>query len=69
MVPATYVAEDGLSDINQQRGSWSFEGYMPQCKGMPGWGSGSGLVGEHFHRIRGRQQEIGGFQRGNQKRG
>jgi hypothetical protein len=31
--------------INGRRGPWSFEGWMPQCRGMPGWGRGSGWVG------------------------
>jgi hypothetical protein len=35
-----------LSDINGSRGSWSCEGYTPQCRGMPGQGSRSGWVGE-----------------------
>jgi hypothetical protein len=35
-----------LLDINGQRGPWSCEGSMPQCRGMTGQGSGSGWVGE-----------------------
>jgi hypothetical protein len=27
-----------LLDINGRRGPWSFEGSMPQCRGMPQWG-------------------------------
>jgi hypothetical protein len=29
-----------------RRSPWSYEGSMPQCKGMPGPGSRSGWVGE-----------------------
>jgi hypothetical protein len=32
--------------INGRKGPWSCEGSMPQCRGMPGPGSGSGWVGE-----------------------
>ena len=32
--------------IDRRRGPWSCEGSMPQCRGMPGPGSGSGWVGE-----------------------
>jgi hypothetical protein len=35
-----------LLDINGRRGSWSCEGLMSQCRGMPGQGSGSGSIGE-----------------------
>jgi hypothetical protein len=35
---------------------------MPQCRGMPGPGSGSGWVGDQG-------EGIGGFQRGNQEKG
>jgi hypothetical protein len=35
-----------LSDINGRRGSWSCEGSMPQYRGMPGWESRSGWVGQ-----------------------
>jgi hypothetical protein len=38
------------------------EGSMPQCRGMPGPGSGSGWVGEQG-------DGTGGFRRGNQERG
>ncbi|KRY63751.1 hypothetical protein T11_9870, partial [Trichinella zimbabwensis] len=27
-------------DINGRRGPWSCEGFMPQCRGMPGPGMG-----------------------------
>ena len=37
---------------------------MPQCRGMPGPGIGSGWVGEQ-----GKWEGIGDFQRGNQERG
>ena len=50
---------------DRQRSSpWSCEGSMPQCRGMPGQEMGKGgLVS------RGREERIGGFWRGNQKRG
>jgi hypothetical protein len=35
-----------LLDINGMRGPWSCEGSMPQYRGMPGPGSGSGWAGE-----------------------
>jgi hypothetical protein len=35
-----------LLDINGRRVPWSCDGSMPQCRGMPGWGSKSGWVGE-----------------------
>jgi hypothetical protein len=53
-----------LLDINR-RGPWSYEGLIPQCRGMPGWGIRSGWVGEHCHRSRGREHGTGGFGRGN----
>jgi hypothetical protein len=42
---------------------------MPQCLGMSEWGGRNGWVGEHPHRSRGREDQIGGFWRGGQKRG
>ena len=39
LVPAAYVPEDGLV-------AHQCEGYMPQYRGMPGPGIGSGWVGE-----------------------
>ena len=57
MDPATYIAEDVLLDINERRDPWSCETWMPQCRGMPGQGSGSGLVSEQGYRI-------GGFWKG-----
>jgi hypothetical protein len=41
--------------INGKRGSWSCEGSIPQYRGMPGPGRGSGWVGE---------QGVGGEDRG-----
>jgi hypothetical protein len=32
--------------INGRRGPWSCEYFLPQCRGIPGPGSGSGWVGE-----------------------
>ena len=64
MAPAAYVAEDCL--INGRGGGpWSCEGSMPQHRGMLG---GSGWVGEHPHRTKGREEGIGGLQRRNQER-
>ena len=54
MAPAAYVADDGLWDINERRGPWSCEGLMPQYRGMPGPGSGSGWVGKQGKGGRGR---------------
>ena len=64
MAPAAYVAED-VSVVNGRRGPWSYEGSMPECRGMPrpargfgvGWGAGGPRAGN------------GGFRRGNQERG
>jgi hypothetical protein len=39
-----------LSDINDRKGSWSCEGSMPQCRGMPGHERGSGWVSKHWER-------------------
>ena len=46
MAPATYEAEDALLDTNGRRGPWSYEGSMPQCRGMSGQESRSEWVGE-----------------------
>ena len=35
-----------LSVINERRGPWSSEGFMPQYRGMPGPGKRSGWGGE-----------------------
>jgi hypothetical protein len=51
-----YIAEDGQLTINGRRGPWSWEDYMPQYRGMPGPGSGSGWAGEQ-----GRGEGIGDF--------
>ena len=32
--------------ISGRKGPWPCEGSMPQCRGMPGPGRGSGWVGE-----------------------
>jgi hypothetical protein len=32
----TEGAEGALSGINGRGGSWSYEGFMPQCRGMLG---------------------------------
>jgi hypothetical protein len=45
-----YAAEDGLISliglISGRRGAWYCKDHMPQYRGMPGPGSGSGWVGE-----------------------
>ena len=46
MALAAYVGEDCLVVINGRRGPWSYEGSMPQYRGMPGPGSRSGWVGK-----------------------
>jgi hypothetical protein len=33
-------------DINERRNPWSCDGFMPQCRRMPGQGRGSGYVSE-----------------------
>jgi hypothetical protein len=34
MVPAEYVAEDGLVGYQWRRSPWSCEGSMPHCRGL-----------------------------------
>ena len=46
MAPAIYVVEDSLVSHQWEERPLSCEGSMPQCRGMPGSGSGSGWVGE-----------------------
>ena len=42
ITPTAYVAEDGLvGHQGEERGPWSCEGLMPECRGMPGWGDRS----------------------------
>ena len=43
---AAYVAEDALVGHQWEERPQSFEDLMPQYRGMPGPGSGSGWVGE-----------------------
>jgi hypothetical protein len=69
MAPATYVTEDGLVGISERRGPWACVCSMPQSRAMPGWEDGSGWVGKHPHRGRGRRDGIGGFRRGDLERG
>jgi hypothetical protein len=59
MAPVAYVAKDGLISITRRRGPWSYEGLMPQCRGMPGRRGGSGWVGSTFIEAGG-----GGWDRG-----
>jgi hypothetical protein len=47
MALSAYVAEDGLLSHQWEERPLVCEGSMPQCRGMPGQGSGSGRVGEH----------------------
>jgi hypothetical protein len=35
-----------LWDISERRGPWFCEGWIPQCRGMPGQGSGNGWLSE-----------------------
>ena len=44
-----------MLDINEKRGPWSYEGLLPQGRGLPGQGSMNGGVGE---------QRYGGWDRG-----
>ena len=60
MALAGYVAEDGWLVINGRRGPWTYEGSMPQYRGMSGPGTGSGWVGEQ-----GKGEGIGIFWRRN----
>jgi hypothetical protein len=54
-----------LLGIYGRRGPWSFEGSMPQCRGMPGQGGKSGRwVGEHLHISRGKVHGISKKKRG-----
>ena len=46
MYLVAYVAEDGLVVHQWEESPWSYEDHMPQYRGMPGPGSGSGWVGE-----------------------
>jgi hypothetical protein len=46
VVEAEASRVSGQSDIIGRRSPWSCEGSMPQCRGMPGPGYGSGWVGE-----------------------
>ena len=45
MALSSYVAEDGL--VSHQWEERSFEGPVPQYRGMPGPGNGIGWVGGH----------------------
>jgi hypothetical protein len=49
MPPAAYVAQDGPV-CHQWEAPWSCEGWMPQCRGMQG--GGSGWVREHPQKSR-----------------
>ena len=62
MALGAYVAEDGL--VGHQWEERPCEGSLPQYRGMPGSGSGSGWFGEQ-----GEREGIGGFQRVNQEEG
>jgi hypothetical protein len=44
--PVRNVASNGLVGHQWEERPWSFEDHMPQYRGMPGTGSGSGWVGE-----------------------
>ena len=46
MTQAVYVAENN----NERKGPWSYEGSMPQCRGMPGQGSRNEWVGKQEER-------------------
>lgn len=53
MDPATYVAEDGLVDINGMRDLYFYEGSIFQCRGIPWQGGGSALCVCEHHGERG----------------
>jgi hypothetical protein len=61
MAPAVYVAEDGLVRHQWEERPLVLEVLMPQCRGMPRWRGGSGWVGQHPYRSRGREDGIGSF--------
>jgi hypothetical protein len=46
MAPAVYVTEDGLAGHQWEERPLVLR-MMPQCRGMPGQGRGSGWFGEH----------------------
>jgi hypothetical protein len=46
MSPAAHGAEDGLVGYQWEESSWSCEGSMSQCRGMPGPRSRNGWAGE-----------------------
>ena len=52
-----------MSGINGRKGPWSYEGsIVPQCRGIKGGEVGvGGLVDEHPHRSRRKEDVIGGF--------
>ena len=60
MAPAAYVAENGIDRHNGSGGAaWSFEALMFLCRRKPGQRGRRGWVGEHPHRNRGREDEVG----------
>ena len=59
MALAAYIAEDGLVDHQCEERPLSFEGSMPQFRGMPGPGRGSGWFREY-----GQGSEHRGFSKG-----
>jgi hypothetical protein len=67
---AVYVQRMALLDISGRNGPWAWGVRCPSVRECQGWKGGvGGWVGEHSHRVRGRRDEIGGFQRGDLERG
>jgi hypothetical protein len=59
-----------FSGISERRGSWSFEGSMPQYRGIRGQGVGSGLTGWGISsQKQGEREWNNGFPEGNRERG
>ena len=58
-----------LLDISGRKCLWAREGYMPQCRGMPGREGRRGWVEEHPHRDKEMGDGIGSFPRGDLESG
>jgi hypothetical protein len=64
---SSHICGNGL--VGHQWEERPCEGLMPQCRGMPGWGGGSGWVREHPHRSRERSDVTGVFSDGKPGKG
>ena len=63
MVPAAYVAEDGLIGHQWEKRPLVCEGSKPQCRGeCEGWKTGvGGWMGAHPHRSKRKGDGLGNF--------